>query len=182
LRCRCQHCRIFFLAHPRNAGRKDLGCPFGCREAHRKRESNQRSAAYYGDAKGKSIKRDLNNMRKASKKEASEAEPQTELGADLNAETELAAETEFAGEAKSQEPGLQERELEKPTEQSQARAQSGWTKDILEYVRQVTRLVEGRWVGLREVKQMLHEVLRQHSMARRRYIDHLVAQLHQNPP
>jgi hypothetical protein len=32
------------------------------------------------------------------------------------------------------------------------------------------------------VKQMLHEVLRQHSMARRRYIDHLVAQLHQNPP
>ena len=32
---RCRHCRIFFLTHPRNAGRHDLRCPFGCRQAHR---------------------------------------------------------------------------------------------------------------------------------------------------
>ena len=32
---RCRHCRIFFVAHPRNGEREDLGCPFGCREAHR---------------------------------------------------------------------------------------------------------------------------------------------------
>jgi len=60
---RCRHCRIFFLTHPRNAGRHDLRCPFGCREAHRKRASAQRSAAYYGDAKGKSIKSKLNQRR-----------------------------------------------------------------------------------------------------------------------
>jgi hypothetical protein len=44
---RCQHCRIFFLTHPRNAGRSDLRCPFGCREAHRKQRSTERSVAYY---------------------------------------------------------------------------------------------------------------------------------------
>jgi hypothetical protein len=60
---RCRHCGIFFLTHPRNAGRHDLRCPFGCREAHRKRASAQRSAAYYGDAEGKSIKSKINQRR-----------------------------------------------------------------------------------------------------------------------
>src|SRR5208337_3183879 len=60
---RCRHCRIFFLTHPRNAGRQDLRCPFGCREAHRKQASGQRSAAYYGGPKGKRKKSDLNQRR-----------------------------------------------------------------------------------------------------------------------
>lgn len=60
---RCRHCRIFFVTHPRNDGRHDLRCPFGCREAHRKRASAQRSAAYYGDAEGKSIKSKINQRR-----------------------------------------------------------------------------------------------------------------------
>ena len=39
---RCKHCHILFLTHPRNAGRTDLGCPFGCRQAHRKKtQSNE---------------------------------------------------------------------------------------------------------------------------------------------
>src|SRR5438093_10096437 len=29
---RCRHCGIFFLTHPRNAGRRDLGCPFRSEE------------------------------------------------------------------------------------------------------------------------------------------------------
>ena len=60
---RYQHCGIFFLTHPRNAGRHDLRCPFGCREAHCKRASAQRSAAYYGDAEGKRIKSKINQRR-----------------------------------------------------------------------------------------------------------------------
>ena len=56
---RCRHCRIFFLTDPRNAGRKDmqgvgrkdLGCPFGCREAYRQRESTRRSVQYYRENK-----------------------------------------------------------------------------------------------------------------------------------
>ena len=63
-RTRCRHCRIFFLTHPRNAGRGDLGCPFGCREAHRKRRSSQRSTAYYQDEPGKEKKRQQNAKRR----------------------------------------------------------------------------------------------------------------------
>jgi hypothetical protein len=60
---RCRHCRIFFLTHRCNAGRKDLGCPFGCRTAYRKRQSTERSVAYYRDAVGKNKKRALNGKR-----------------------------------------------------------------------------------------------------------------------
>src|SRR5208283_3353462 len=57
---RCRHCRIFFLTHPCNGGRKDLGCPFGCRRAHRKQQSTVRSVAYYRDPIGKKKKQALN--------------------------------------------------------------------------------------------------------------------------
>jgi len=60
---RRRHCRIFFLADPRNAGRRDLGCPFGCREAHRKQQSTRRSVAYYRDPEGKKKKSALNQRR-----------------------------------------------------------------------------------------------------------------------
>ena len=60
---RCWRCRIFFLTHPRNAGRSHLGCPFGCREAHRKAASNQRSLAYYQTDDGRKRKQALNQRR-----------------------------------------------------------------------------------------------------------------------
>ena len=61
---RCRHCGIFFLTHPRNAGRADLRCPFGCREAHRKGQSNRRSTDYYRDEAGKEKKRAQNAKRR----------------------------------------------------------------------------------------------------------------------
>jgi hypothetical protein len=62
---RCRYCRIFFLTCPQNASnrRHTLRCPFGCREAHRKQQSTQRSIAYYRDPKGKKKKSDLNQLR-----------------------------------------------------------------------------------------------------------------------
>ena len=63
---RCRHCRIFFLADPRNAGRQDLGCPFGCGQAHRRRQSTGRSNAYYRTDAGRKKKRDLNQRRPAA--------------------------------------------------------------------------------------------------------------------
>lgn len=44
---RCRHCRIFFFTHPRNARRVNLGCGFGCREAHRRQRDTHRTTAYY---------------------------------------------------------------------------------------------------------------------------------------
>ncbi len=61
--CRCRECRIFFLTHLRNAGRRDLRCPFGCRETHRRRNSTQRSVAYYRTAEGKEKKKLQNGKR-----------------------------------------------------------------------------------------------------------------------
>ena len=63
---RCRHCRIFFLTAPCNAGRKDLGCPFGCAQAHRRQQSTVRSVAFYRTDDGRRRKRDLNQRRPAA--------------------------------------------------------------------------------------------------------------------
>ena len=60
---RCGHCGIFFLTDPRNAGRHDLRCPFGCRAAHRQQQSTRRSVAYYRDPQGRKKKSALNQRR-----------------------------------------------------------------------------------------------------------------------
>jgi hypothetical protein len=67
---RCRHCGIFFLTHPRNAGRKDLGCPFGCKDVHRKRRSAKRSAEYYRTPEGKSKKKRQNRKRSGAEPKA----------------------------------------------------------------------------------------------------------------
>jgi hypothetical protein len=68
---RCWHCGIFFLTDPRNAGRKDLGCPFGCRREHRRQESTRRSVAYYQEPEGKVKKQALNRQRRSRGRKAS---------------------------------------------------------------------------------------------------------------
>ena len=60
---RCRHCQILFFTHPRNAGRNDLSCPFGCREARRKQKSTERSVAYNRSKDGKDKKKELNKRR-----------------------------------------------------------------------------------------------------------------------
>ena len=62
---RCRHCRIFFLTHPRNAARSDLRCPFGCKDAYRKRSSTQRSMEYYSTEEGK-FKKSIQNSKRGN--------------------------------------------------------------------------------------------------------------------
>ena len=57
-----------------------------------------------------------------------------------------------------------------------------WSKPILEYVRLVAWFIEGCPLSRKEAEELLAQIMRQHSMARCREIDHLVAKLHQNPP
>ena len=81
---RCRHCRIFFLTHPRNAGRRDLRCPFGCRDVHRRRHSAQRAAAYYSDEKGREKKAVHNRnryliARTGNEQKEKRAEPKREI-------------------------------------------------------------------------------------------------------
>ena len=133
---RCRHCRIFFLTDQRNAGRRDLGCPFGCREAHRKQQSTRRSVAYYRDPQGRKKKSDLNQRR---------------------------AKTTAPGPAP--EPGS-----------------APWNEAMVEHVRMVSSLIEGRWVSRQEILELLARVLRQHTMCRRRKIDQALAWLKAHPP
>jgi len=67
---RCQDCGIFFFTHPCNSGlkqRKRLRCPFGCREAHRKQMSTERSTSYYRGQSGRLKKRLQNGKRRDNK-------------------------------------------------------------------------------------------------------------------
>ncbi len=142
---RCRQCRIFFLTHSRNAGRRDLRCPFGCREAHRKQASGQRSAAYYRDPKGKRKKSDLNQRRPRK----------------------------YCPPKPAPNP---------PRPRVPQRRRSRWNPLLVEYVRMVASLIEGRRISRRQVLLMLARVLRQHTLCRRRQIDQTVAWLHEEPP
>lgn len=137
---RCRHCRIFFLTHPCNGGRKDLGCPFGCSRAHRKQQSTVRSVAYYRDPIGKKKKQALNGKRAEPKSERNRAAAGLESGS------------------------------------------ARWNRLMLEYVRMLVSLIEARSVSRAEILQMLQRVLRQHSLGRRRKIDHAVIWLQEHPP
>lgn len=135
---RCRHCRIFFLTHPRNAGRRDLRCPFGCREVHRKQRSTERSVAYYATAEGKAKKKMQNGKRVRG-------------GARADANPPVPETPEFSA-------------------------------GIIGYVATVASLIEGRRVSEAEMLQRLGRAMRQHSMARRRRMDYVVAQLHKHGP
>jgi hypothetical protein len=50
------------------------------------------------------------------------------------------------------------------------------------YLAMVASLIEGRPVSEEEIVRMLVRAMRQHSMARRRRMDYVVAQLHQHGP
>jgi hypothetical protein len=56
----CFTCGIKFLCDPRNKGRHDLCCPYGCRGVRKRRKGNERSMRYYQSYDGKQNKKDLN--------------------------------------------------------------------------------------------------------------------------
>lgn len=60
---RCVDCGIYLITSCSNCGRKDIRCPFGCRECHKKAASNKRSRAYYKTIDGKKKKRRQNAKR-----------------------------------------------------------------------------------------------------------------------
>ena len=149
---RCRHCRIFFLTHPRNAGRRDLRCPFGCRQAHRKRESTQRSVAYYQGEDGRKYRRKQNGNRQWTVKGPVPDTP---------------PEPEPEPPARVCDPDA---------------SPGPWPTPMLVHLRMVISLIEGRPVGAQEIRTMLARVLRQHSIGRRRKIAHLIGRLHEHPP
>ena len=151
---RCLHCRILFLTHPRNRGRKDLGCPFGCADAHRKEQSAKRSTAYYRTPAGKVKKARLNGKRRQAG--GPRNEPQVVSARTRPDEIQLLAET-GAGETR-------------------------FPAGIVEHVRVVTSLIEGVEVSREEVVTMLEKVVRQRRFVRERRRDYVLHWLAEHSP
>ena len=72
-------------------------------------------------------------------------------------------------------------ESESVTVEGEAPEESG-VAPIIEHVRMVTSLIEGRFVSLDEIREMLKKISRQRSLTRRRRVDYLVQQLNKDPP
>jgi len=138
---RCRHCGILFFTHPRNAGRADLGCPFGCREVHRRNSAIKRSIEYYKSPEGKIKKQHLNARRNA--------------------------------------PSLS---VSSPDEKIILSCEYGVDTTIIFHIRLTTSLIEGRAVGLKEVIGMIDNILRQHSIDKRKKVPYLGSGHHNKPP
>ena len=59
----CCHCEIRFLTFRCNRRRDDLRCPFGCREHHRRQQTNARSRKHYRTPEGRKRKEERNSLR-----------------------------------------------------------------------------------------------------------------------
>jgi hypothetical protein len=57
-----------------------------------------------------------------------------------------------------------------------------WNRPIVDHVRMVVSLIEGRRVSRDEVVRMLKRISRQRSLTRRRKVDYIVRQLNRGPP
>jgi hypothetical protein len=162
----CAECGIRFLAHPRNAGRRDLRCPFGCREHHRRQRSCQRSTAYYQTAAGKAKKKRLNGRRHRVPPAA--PSPST-LGPHEMWPGPLVGDTApVTGEPRQEGVVLDESSLA--------------ASPMLPYVRMVVSLIEGVEFTCREVVHLLRQTLRQHSIGVLPKNDYLRGFPHQRPP
>jgi hypothetical protein len=67
-----------FFTDPRNAGRDDLRCPFGCRAEHRRRQTNVRSDTYLSTEYGRRQKAERNRRRRKRVADPGHAEPPPE--------------------------------------------------------------------------------------------------------
>jgi hypothetical protein len=70
-------------------------------------------------------------------------------------------------------------ELDEP---EPAREEIRWDAGIVDYVRMVTSLIEGRPVSRQEILEMLERAMRQHRIVRRRRVDYVQAYLKENAP
>jgi hypothetical protein len=163
----CVDCGLRFLTDPRNVGRQDLRCPFGCRADHRRKCSQQRSSAYYRTAVGKQKKKLLNARRSDPSRSGVGASSASGAPASA-ASVSLPEELPSLGELPRAGVVLDEATLTKSR--------------LLPYVRLVVNLIEGLQLGVQEVLQRLRRNLRQHRMGWRRRADYGGDDLLRHPP
>jgi hypothetical protein len=188
----CVDCGIRFLTHPRNAGRRELRCPFGCREHHRRKRSCQRSTAYYRTAAGKRKKKRLNARRQSRQvppaappqpgddPQATSPHPQAGLRQTEHCRPGLRLGARAAPALEVNEPFPAGAELQREGVVLDEASVAG--SPMLPHVRMVVSLIEGVEFTCREVVELLRRTLRQHSIGAGRRVDYLLDFLHRYPP
>jgi hypothetical protein len=73
-------------------------------------------------------------------------------------------------------------EASEPEAKEEAMAEESSKKSIIEHVRMVTSMIEGREVSLDEIKEMLKKKRRQHSLTGQRRVDYLDQHENKDPP
>ena len=185
----CCHCGIRFFAHPCNACRRDLRCPFGCREHHHRQLGNARSRKHNQTDKGRANKKKLNTAAriKAGQAAPSDTAPPTPLeqASQLTADppradiSDAATVDEFPSVDPS--PAMWEHlalhldgfVLDEPTLVNSR---------ILPYVQMVASVLEGRTISRVELLTALLKRIRQRSIGRLPRREYVLRYLNGHPP
>lgn len=188
---RCCHCGIRFFTHPRNAGRQNLRCPFGCRQHHRRQRTNARSKKYYRTDSGRRKKKLLNGKRS-----------QIDNVVPCDVDTPLVSPEQPVGEASSAptnagcpsveltqksatgvlEPASSGVNLALPLEGLFLNEETLVNSPVLPYARMVASLIEVRQVSRDELVSVLRKRMRQHSIGHRPHREYVLWHLNQHPP
>jgi hypothetical protein len=178
----CVHCGIRFLTHPRNAGRNNLRCPFGCRQHHRRQASNRRSIAYYRTEKGKRLKEAQNIERK--KKAARRQQHERRLQQDPPDSGEASHSPRSCRQEHTPQSVPEElaADMQLVLDGIVLTGQIITESGTLAYLTMVIGLIEGEKISRSDLVAYLLERLRQHSMAHRSRRDYVRGFLQQHPP
>ena len=197
----CCQCGIRFFTHPRNRRRRDLRCPFGCRQHHGRQRGSERSRRHYQTAEGRRNKKHLNGQRTQAGKDAENTSPREgdtppspvgrptlEKPADAPSAhvSSLGSVSESAGPHPIP-PAPSEKVT--PSENA-AFAWEGLLLDestlrnsrVLPYVLMVASVIEGRTIHREELLAALRKTMRQRSIGRRPRREYVLGFLHQHPP
>jgi hypothetical protein len=175
---RCAECGIRFLTYPQNANRRDLRCPFGCRDHHRRECANRRSAVYCRTAKGKADKRLRNARRKRGEDTVVESPPQDIPHQEPAVAKPTADERPVDSPPVNELPVTVQLRIEGVVLDESSVASSS----MLPHVRMVIRVLERVRLTCEEVVDLLRGALRQRSIDDRRRIDKILSFLHRHPP
>lgn len=178
---RCRHCRLFFLTDPRNGRRWDLGCWFGCSKAHKRRQSNLRTQAYYREHPDKKRSLNENRYRLAPRLSAPLPAAVGQCDSPSGSSGHIPHQEQPAASDGSSSNADQRQPPQCPPELAEVLPKAQDTV-FMEHLRLIVSLIEDRPLTVEEIWQALLHFWRQHHMDRRRQIDHTIAWLNANPP
>jgi len=186
----CFHCGIRFFTHPRNARRRDLRCPFGCQEHHRRQCANARSRKYNQTLKGQANKKKLNIAARLRAEMAASidtavppafVEPSGQLPADSPSADSAGATTGDASPSVDAWPAVWEPlplNLDGLVLEESTLASSR----VLPYVRMLVSVLEGEAISHEQLIAALRTRIRQRSIGRLPPREYVLHYLHQHPP